>query len=411
VTAVASRASQRPRWGFIALLGAASGLSAFGMSSVVPMLPLLERALETDFATLQFVVSAYLLGLGLFQPIQGVLCDRFGRRPVLLGGFAVFLVASLLASIAPSLPLLVLARWMQAMGVSVATVVTRAIVRDSYEPEPAAIALAFITAVMGFAPVIAPLIGGLVTTTWGWRAVFWLHAAMAGLLLVLMFLQLRETRPPGTRPTPIPELLRGFGVLLRERRFVGYSLTYSFVSGASFVFVTIGAALFERLFGLTGRGFGTMWSGLALSYVIGAASAGALSRRYGTRRVARVGVSLNLLSALMFGAAALWPTPVFPAFVAALALQCLSNGLVSPLALAGAVGDHPSLAGVAAGLSSAIAMFVSMGSAMLTGALYDGRALTTAVPLLCACIAAWFALRAALAGEDAATGGKRRRHA
>lgn len=404
MTARAAGASQRPRWGFIALLGAASGLSAFGMASVVPMLPSLERALETDFATLQFVVSAYLLGLGLFQPIQGVLCDRFGRRPVLLGGFTVFLVASLLASIAPSLPLLVMARWMQAMGVSVATVVTRAIVRDSYEPEPAAIALAFITAVMGFAPVIAPVVGGLVSGAWGWRAVFWMHATMAGLLLVLMFLQLRETRPPGTRPTPIGELLKGFGVLLRERRFVGYSLTYSFVSGASFVFVTIGAALFERLFGLTGARFGTMWSGLAFAYVVGAASAGALSRRYGTRRVARFGVTLNLAAALMFGAAALWPTPVLSAFVAALAVQCLANGLVSPLALAGAVGDHPSLAGVAAGLSSSIAMLISMGCAILTGALYDGRALTTAVPLFCACVAAWFALQSALAGEDAAAG-------
>lgn len=396
--------SQRPRWGFIALLGAASGLSAFGMASVVPMLPLLERALDTDFATLQFVVSAYLLGLGLFQPVQGVLCDRFGRRPVLLGGFAVFLVASLLASVAPSLPLLVLARVLQAMGVSVATVVTRAIVRDSYEPEPAAIALAFITAVMGFAPVIAPLIGGLVSGAFGWRAVFLMHAATAGLLLLLIVLQLRETRPANVQPVSISGLLQGFGALLRERRFLGHSLIYSFVSGGSFVFVTIGAALFERLFGMSSAQFGSMWAALAGAYVLGAASAGALARRWGTRRVMRAGIHLNLLSAVVFCAAALWPTPELPAFFAALVLQTMSNGLVSPLALAGAVGDHPSLAGMAAGLSSSIAMLISMACAMLTGALYDGRPLTTAIPLTLACIAAWFALRIALAAEDAAPG-------
>ena len=401
MTPAAAAGAPRPRWGFIALLGAASGLSAFGMASVVPMLPSLERALSTDFATLQFVVSAYLLGLGVFQPIQGVLCDRFGRRPVLLGGFAVFMVASVLASLAPSLPLLVLARWLQAMGVSVATVVTRAIVRDSFEPEPAAIALAFITAVMGFSPVMAPLVGGVVAGAWGWRAVFWMHATVAGLLLVLMFLKLRETRPANLRPTPVAELFRGFGALLREQRFLGYTLTYSFVSGASFVFVTIGAALFERLFGMSTAQFGTLWAGFAFAYVIGAASAGGLSRRYGTRRVMRVGIATNLLAALMFCAAALWPTPLLPAFAAALALQSMSNGLVSPLALAGAVGDHPSLAGVAAGLSSSIAMLISMACAILTGALFDGRALTTAIALLLACTAAWFALRFALAGEPA----------
>lgn len=403
---VTSSGETRPRWGFIAMLGAASGLSAFGMASIVPMLPSLERALSTDFATLQFVVSAYLLGLGLFQPVQGVLCDRYGRRPVLLGGFLVFLVASLLASLAPSLPWLVLARFLQAMGVSVATVVSRAIVRDSYAPEPAAIAYSFITAVMGVSPVIAPLAGGVVSGLWGWRAVFWMHAAMAGCLLLLMYTQLRETRPATLQPMPIGQLVRAFGTLVRERRFLGYSLTYSFISGGSFVFVTIGAALFEKLFGLSSTAFGAIWASLAGAYVLGAASAGTLARRYGTRRVAKFGTWVNLVAAAAFCVAAALPQPLLPAFVFALALQTLANGLVSPLALAGAVGDHPAFAGVAAGLSSSIAMLVSMACAILTGALYDGTAGTTAVPLTLACIASWFALRFALGGPAAGPDGR-----
>ncbi len=403
---VTSSGETRPRWGFIALLGAASGLSAFGMASVVPMLPSLERALSTDFATLQFVVSAYLLGLGLFQPVQGVLCDRYGRRPVLLGGFSVFLVASLLASVAPSLPLLVLARFLQAMGVSVATVVSRAIVRDSYAPEPAAIAFAFITAVMGISPVIAPLAGGLVAGYWGWRAVFWMHAAMAACLLVLMFFQLRETRPSTLQPLSLAELVRAFGTLVREQRFLGYTLTYSFISGGSFIFVTIGAALFEKLFGISSTAFGAIWAALAGAYVLGAASAGALARRYGTRRIALLGIHVNLFAAAAFCAAAAWPRPLLPAFVFALALQTLANGLVSPLALVGAVGDHPAFAGVAAGLSSSIAMLVSMACAILTGAMYDGTPGTTAIPLTLACLAAWFALRSALAAPSPGADGR-----
>jgi MFS family permease len=119
------------------------------MASVVPALPLLAQSLQADYATVQFVVSAYLLGLGLFQPVQGLLSDRFGRRPVLLAGYGVFLVASLAASFATDIAMVIAARFLQAMGVSVATVVTRAIVRDSFEPGPAATALSFITAVMG----------------------------------------------------------------------------------------------------------------------------------------------------------------------------------------------------------------------------------------------------------------------
>lgn len=396
MTSGSTPAATKPRWGFIGLLGAASGLSAFGMASVVPILPSLERALGSDYASLQFVVSAYLLGLGLFQPVQGVLCDRFGRRPVLLCGFAVFAVASLLASLAPSLALLVPARFLQAMGVSVATVVSRAIVRDSYAPEPAAVAYAFITAVMGVSPVLAPLAGGLVVGAWGWRAVFWMHAAMAGCLLLLMFVLLRETRPASIRPMPVSELVGGFAVLLRERAFTGYTLAYSFISGATFIFVTIGAALFNRLFGLSVTQFGVLWSSLAAAYVLGAASAGSLARRHGSRRVAAAGIRVNLISAALFCGAALWPEPWLPAFVAALALQTLANGVVSPLALSGAVGEHAAFAGVAAGLSSSIAMLVSMACAMLAGALYDGNPITTAALLCLVAGAAWLALRSAL---------------
>jgi DHA1 family bicyclomycin/chloramphenicol resistance-like MFS transporter len=399
---VKTAAAQRepgPRWAFIALLGATSGLSAFGMSSVVPILPVMGQSLQVDYASLQFVVSAYLLGLGVFQPVQGVLCDRYGRRPVLLGGFAVFLAASLLASFAESLPALVLARFLQSMGVSVATVVSRAIVRDSYEPEPAAVALSFISAVMGVAPVIAPLAGGAAAEVFGWRSVFWLHAGMAAALLVLLGLQLKETRPQRVQPLSVGELLRGFRLLARERRFMGHALVYSFVSGASFMFITVGADLFNRLFGMSAARFGVMWAFLAAAYVSGAVSAGALSRRHGSSRIMHIGLRLKLVAATLFVIAAFAAQPHFALFTGALVLLVYTNGLVSPLALAGAVGPHPEMAGVAAGFSSSIAMLVSMFSAMATGIAYDGGAERCAILMALACVLAWVSLRAAESGS------------
>ncbi len=403
MTAAAAPREPAPRWGFIALLGATSGLSAFGMSSVVPILPVMGHSLQVDYGTLQFVVSAYLLGLGIFQPVQGVLCDRYGRRPVLLGGFAVFLAASLLASFAESLPALVLARFLQSMGVSVATVVSRAIVRDSYEPEPAAIALSFISAVMGVAPVLAPLAGGAAAEAFGWRAVFWLHAGMAAALLVLLGLQLKETRPQTVHAVSVTELLRGFRLLARERSFMGHAFVYSCVSGASFMFITVGADLFGRLFGMSASRFGVMWAFLAAAYVSGAVSAGALSRRHGSSRIMHVGIRLNLAAATLFVFAAFSSQPRFAVFAAALALLVYANGLVSPLALAGAVGPHPEMAGVAAGFSSSIAMLVSMLCAVVTGIAYDGGAERCAVLMAIACVLAWVSLRAAESGSPQRT--------
>jgi DHA1 family bicyclomycin/chloramphenicol resistance-like MFS transporter len=379
-------------------------LSAFGMASVVPALPLLSRELQADFSTVQFVVSSYLLGLGLFQPIQGLLCDRFGRRPVLLAGFGLFLVASLIASLATHIAMLVAARFLQAMGVSVATVVTRAIVRDSFEPGPAATALSFITAVMGVAPVVAPFVGGLASDALGWRGIFWLHAAVAACVWLLLATQLRETRPAGTQAMTVGELLRGASVLLRQRSFLGHTLTYSAVSAAGFIFITVGADLYGRLFGLASSQFGALWSGLAVSYVVGAMSAGYLSRRLGSRRTTQAGIGCNFLATGLFAVAAFALAPNLWLFSGSLGLLMVANGVISPLALAGAVDDHPALAGVAAGLSSAVAMLLSMVSAIATGVLYDGTARPCALLMIVACLLAWQAARMARRAPKYAAG-------
>ncbi len=366
------------------------------MASVIPSLPLLGDALGADAATLQFLVSAYLLGLGLFQPVQGVLCDRFGRRPVLLGGFLLFALASMAAVLADSIAVLAIARFVQAMGVSVATVVTRAIVRDTHGPEDGAVALSFITAVMGVAPIIAPLAGGFVAAEWGWRAVFWLHAGIAFLLLAGMLVMLRESRPAATEGMTIAQLVAGSRLLLRDPVFMSFTLAYSSISAGSFAFITVGAALFDHLFGMTPATFGTLWAGLALAYLCGAAAAGTLARRFSNRSIIRRGLMLNVVAAgCMLTGALLW-RPLLPVFMVALVLQMAANGLVSPLCLAGCVSERPDLAGVAAGLSSALAMLVAMVFAALSGVLFDGTALTVALLVAFCAAAAFLCARPAL---------------
>lgn len=368
-------ARANPTRGWLALLGLSSGLSAFGMASVLPALPLLGEALDQDYGTLQFVVSAYLLGLGLAQPVQGMLCDRYGRRPVMLLGFAAFGLASVAAAFAPSLPLLVAARFLQALGVSVGTVASRAMVRDTHEPERAAIALAFITAIMGIAPILGPLAGGLASGLWGWRSLFALHAVMAFVLVLWMHASLIETRPEATRAMNWADLRSGARALARDRPFVGYTMAYGFSNGGTFAFVTVGADLFGRLFGMTPQGFGFIWSGLALAYAAGAALAARLARRRGSARSLRAGLVLGAASALVLLGVALYARPAPWMYVVPLVSMTLASGLVAPLALAGAVSERPTLAGLASGVSSSAAMLTSMVFAALSGTLYHGSAL------------------------------------
>ena len=194
---------------------------------------------------------------------------------------------------------------------------------------------------------------------------------------------------------PLPQLLAGFAVLTRDRSFLANSLVYSFVSSASFVFITIGADLFQRLFAMPASRFGLLWASLALAFTTGSVAAGALARRYGSRRVMKGGLRLNLLAATVILATASATAPSLWTMVLGLTLLVFANGLVSPLALAGSTSHHPELAGVAAGFSSSIAMLVSMAFAMLAGVVYDGQAGVAFGLIAAACVLAWLAPRIA----------------
>ncbi len=377
-------------------MGLIAGLSAFGMASVVPSLPALARAFGRPLGDVQFVVSIYLLGLGIFQPFQGMLSDRFGRRPVLLAGFATFLLGSIGAALAPSLLVLVLCRLLQAAGVSVATVITRAIIRDTYEPHEAAITMAFTSAVMGLAPIMAPLLGGVVIEYFDWHGLFVLHALIALGLWIWIAVALRESRPADTPVSNLRDFLRNARLLWGDARFVGHSMTYAFMSAASFVFVTVGATLFNRLFGIPPARFGVIWAMLAFAYMVGSYLAARLVRRWGSAPTLLAGVRLNLASGLLFLAVAGWRDAPLAAYCVVLAGNTLSFGMASPLSLAGAVADRPEIAGVASGLSSSTAMLVATVFAFLSGNLFDGTALSVAWLMPVTCVGAYIAVNRAL---------------
>ena len=269
-----------PRAINIWLLSLASALSPFGMVVVVPTLGALAREFDISFGEAQFLISAYLFGLGAAQPFSGLLCDRLGRRPVLLGGFVVFVLASIGCALAESMTALVVLRFLQAVGVSVGTVASRAIVRDTHDEAGTARALATIAAAMGIAPVIAPVIGGLVAEIAGPQAVFLVSAGLGTLAWLSILGRLEETRPPGVlEASRNARLTADYRQLLGSRVFMGYTLMFGFVQGGFFCFLAVGAAVFEADLGMGPREFGLVWGVMAIAYVAGAALANPADRQ------------------------------------------------------------------------------------------------------------------------------------
>ena len=356
----------------VMLLGVASGLSVFGMAIIVPSTNSIATQYGAGFATVQFVVSAYLFGLAVAQPVSGILCDRFGRRPVMLGGFALFTIASLLCAAAPSLPLLIAGRFLQAVGVSVGTVSTRAILRDTHDGDDMAEAMSYIAAAMGVAPILAPVVGGFIDTYVGFRATFFVTAAMGATVLVAMRLRLSETLSRDHVPPRLGTLLRNYRILLSSPQFVGYTLIYGFKQGAFFSFLAIGAPFFAAQFGLDSKTFGMLWGALAIAYVGGATIGARLTSKFGALAVMRVSIWCTVGAGLLMLAAAHVEVLAVVHVLLPMALLMIFAGSATPNAMAGAVRFHPEMAGTASGLSSAIGLVVGGSFTIISGSVYSG---------------------------------------
>lgn len=373
----------------LALLGLASSLSVFGMAIIVPAIGGIAAHFDAAIADVQYVVSAYLFGLALSQPVCGYLADRFGRRRTMLTGFTLFIVASAGAVVAPSLPLLVAMRFLQAVGVSVGTVATRAILRDTRAGDKLAEAMSYVAVAMGVAPIIAPIFGGMLDAAIGYQSIFVLTALMGLLVVTSVFFHLDETLPDDYAARDVGRWLAGYAVLLRSASFVGYTLVFGFVQGTFFSFLAVGAPYFDSAFGIGSRQFGILWGALAVTYVFGAALGARLTPVIGAARVLRFGVLAGVAAGVLV-VAVTWSGTVTPVRVLVpLGALMIVAGVVTPGALAGAVHDHPQRAGTASGLSSALGLVLGGVFTIISGSLYAGGFEPIAL-LMCGCtVATW----------------------
>jgi DHA1 family bicyclomycin/chloramphenicol resistance-like MFS transporter len=376
------------------------GLGPLSTDLYLPSLPTLVRAFGTDIATVQLTLSVFLVGFAVSQLAYGPLSDRFGRRPVLLGGIALFCAASLGCMLAQSVEQLVAARFLQAVGACCGPVIGRAVVRDVWGREHAARVLAYMTMAMAVAPAAGPVLGGYLTTEFGWRANFALLSAFAVLMLAAAALFLGETNahrdPLATRPG---RLAANYAGLLRHRRFLGYALCAAFSYSGIFSFISGSSHVLIDGMGLTPTLYGMSFGAIVLGYMVGTFSSGRLTLRLGVDRLVAAGTALQAAAGVAGVALALAGAATLPAILLPVFAYMAGAGLVLPNAVAGAVGPFPTMAGTASALLGFLQMLVASAVGVGVGLLHDG----TPVPMMASIAAA--ALSAALARAALLRGG------
>jgi DHA1 family bicyclomycin/chloramphenicol resistance-like MFS transporter len=384
-------------WRLLALLIGTTAVGPLSLNILAPAMPGLITTLGAGAGTVQLTLSLFLLGMAISQLVLGTLSDRFGRRPVMLAGLALTVVASLAGLAATSIAGLIIARAAQAFGATVGIVVGRAIIRDLYDRDRAASMIGWITMAMVIAPMIAPLIGGALDTAFGWQAIFLFMGLFAAAVLAWTSFQLPETRAIAVSEG-FGHFVAASGSLLKSRTYLGYALVattnsamfFTFVGGAPHVVVTI----MQR----TSAEYGVWFIVISLAYMAGNFAAGRWSARYGVDLMIRAGVATTVLGAAVGMVWMLLAPHGGPEVIMAPQMIIgFASGFMLPSAIAGAVSVRPQAAGAASGLMGFMQMGLGAITAQLIGVLLDGSPsglpLTTIVLVLCACgLLAFFTL-------------------
>ncbi len=333
------------------ILATAAGPLALNM--FVPSMPGLAADLGISYGTAQLTLTLFLAAIATGQLFWGPISDRFGRRPALLVGMALYVAGGVAAWLVTSIEGLLVARVVQAFGGSAGIVLTRAIVRDLHGRDKSASMMGYIMMAMSVAPLLAPLVGGLLDAAYGWRASFVVLSVIGAGVLALALVDLHETNH-SRQAQSVAAFLGDLATLLREPRLIGWTMVMSLSSGMFFSFLAGAPYVMVTLLERTPAEYGLYFALISLGYMFGNFLSGRLAERLGPNRLIRIGLATGLVGAVLlfglFAAGIIAPWSLFlPVMIIAVA-----NGLTLPSAIANVVSVRPDLAGAASGLGGSI---------------------------------------------------------
>jgi MFS transporter, DHA1 family, multidrug resistance protein len=367
---------------FTTLLGALTATTAFATDMSLPALPTLAATYGASPERVQLTLSLFILGYGGGQLVYGPLSDRFGRRPLLLVGLLIYTLAGFACALAPSIEILIAARLVQGLGGCVGPILGRAIVRDHFSGVRAAQMLSYVTIVFALAPLVAPLLGGLLLDAFGWPAIFLTFGGFGIALTAATWLGFAESLA-----TPDPHAVRLSRLFANARRFFSNRrclrsmLVNSFIFAGLFAFISGSPFVFIEVYRIAPDRFGLYFAMSAAAVMAGAVVNGRLVRHWPPERV--LGVGLVLLAAA--GVAALilvwrgWAGPFL--LMLPVMVYVFAQGISMPNAVATAMEPLAQMAGMGASLLGAAQMAGGSLSGYVVNAFYDGSPLPMAATI------------------------------
>ena len=338
----------------------------------LPVIPVVKAEFALSDAEAQFTFSIALFTMAFATLVYGSLSDRFGRRPVLLSGLALFLIGSAISAVAPTAGTLMLGRLVQAIGAGCGMTLVRVIARDAYRAEHLVRAIAYLTMFFTLGPMISPFVGGVLIDTLGWRAVFGFALLAGGAITIAAYAAISETRPEPGAATSDSGILRSYGALLRCPVFLAFVLQSGFNTGAFMTMASASSTFMKELLQRPSTEFGLYFLLFPIGFLLGNFVSSRVGNRASHETMVLAGASLAmatiLVQAFLLLSGVVTPLAFFvPGF-----FLTMAQGIALPYAQVGAMAAVPSLAGTAAGVGVFMQNFCGAAFTQIYGLVADG---------------------------------------
>jgi MFS transporter, DHA1 family, multidrug resistance protein len=375
----------------ILILGSLTAIAPFSIDMYLPAFPEIARDLETSAAQVGLSLTTFFAGIAAGQLIYGPLIDRYGRKKPLVIGLIIYVVASLLCALAPSISWLIAARLLSALGGCVGIVVASAVVRDLFPVTETARIFSTLILVTGLAPMIAPTIGGFVASVLGWRYIFLVLTIISLFMLLAVIFYLPESKGPDTTISLKPAaIFSSYIVVLKEPAFLTYAFAGSLATAGMFAYIAGSPFVFIELFGLSEQQYGLAFGINALG-LIGASQVGRLLLKKYTSEtiVSRAATVLAIIGVLLAGGNILgvWTAAVNFVLIFCF-IFCL--GFIMPTTNALSLAPFAKNAGSASALMGSLRMFAGVLASAAVSFFHNGTAIPMTVIMVVCAVTSFF---------------------
>ena len=350
----------------LALLAALVALGPLSVDVYLPAMPTMMVALDTDIRHMHLTLSSYLTGFALFHLACGPLADRFGRKPILIGGTVLFVAACVGCSLAETVDELVFFRFIQGIGACVGPTLARAVARDIFGPTRAARALSLIAMMMALAPAIAPAMGGVMMLWLPWPSIFVFLAVYGIAMIMLIHVFLGESLPQRQSLHPL-SILVNYGTLLRSPMFLIATFASGFVYAGFLAYLASSSFVYIDMLGVPVEYFGLTFITSVLGYMAGSGLSARLTKNYTSEQMVLAGAALAAVAAgtVWIGAQRL-PDSIAVMMIPMM-FYSMGIGLMLPNAMAIALSPFPYIAGTASALLGFVQMSLSAFATAIVG--------------------------------------------